>query len=145
MPRKLVVKIGKQPSLIINRTAFRDDKLVYVIRANKKIRYQFGDSRIAYVGTTKKGAKRIASSAVWKGESLLYRYGIKHLEIHIVTCGKIQGVESWKKLERALVIRFREIFGAIPVANNAYKNGRWRDEKKYFSESKLDKVINRLS
>ncbi|MDD5327607.1 MAG: hypothetical protein PHY02_07315 [Phycisphaerae bacterium] len=145
MAHKLLVKFRNQPSLVINRTAFKDDKLVYIIRANKKLRYRFGNSRIAYIGTTKKGARRIASSAVWKGEDLLYCYGIKHLELHIVTCRKIQGVESWRKLERALILRFRESFGDVPVANSAYKNGRWRDEKKYFKEHNLDKVIDGLS
>jgi hypothetical protein len=132
MARNLSIKFKNQPSLVINRTAFKDDKLVYIIRANRKLRYRFGDSRIAYIGTTRKGARRIASSAVGKGEDLLYRYGIKHLELHIVTCGKIQGIESWKKLERALILRFRESFGDVPVANSAYKNGHWRDEKNTF-------------
>ena len=145
MPHKLAVKFRSQPSFVIHRTAFRDDKLVYIVRANKKLRYRFGNSRIAYIGTTKKGARRIASSAVWKGEDLLYLYGIKHLELHIVTCGKIQGVESWKKLEKALILRFRERFGDVPIANSIYKKGRWHDEKEYFAEYKLDKVIDGLS
>ena len=132
MARKLSIKFKSQPSLVINRTAFKDDKLVYIIRANRKLRYRFGNSRIGYIGTTRKGARRIASSAVGKGEDLLYRYGIKHLELHIVTCGKIRGIESWKKLERALILRFRESFGDVPVANSAYKNGHWRDEKNTF-------------
>ena len=145
MPRKLPVKFRKEPSFIINRTAFRDNKLVYIARANKKIRYRWGKSRIAYIGTTKKGARRIASSAAWKGEDLLYQYGIKHLELHVVICGKVQGVETWKKLERALLIRFRERFGQVPRANKAGEKTHWRNEKKYFAEAKLDKVIDGLS
>ncbi len=144
MPRKLLIKYRSNPSFVIYRTAFRHDKLVYVICSNKRLKYPWGKSRIAYIGTTKKGAKRIASSAVWKGEDLLYQYGIKHLECHIVTCGKIQGAETWKKLERALILRFRERFGATPRANNTGKKCLWRDEKKYFSEQKLDKVIDGL-
>jgi hypothetical protein len=145
MPRKLPVKFGRDPALTINRTAFRNDKLVYVARANKKLLYPWGRSRIAYIGTTKKGARRIASSAVWKGEDLLYQFGIKHLELHIVTCGKVQSVETWKKLERALLIRFRERFGEVPQANKSGAKTHWHDEKKYFSEAKLDKVIDGLS
>ena len=145
MPRKLPVKFGKHPSVIINRTAFRHDKLVYIARANKPIRYRWGRSRIAYIGTTKKGARRIASSAAWKGEDLLYQYGIKHLELHVVICGKVPGVETWKKLERALLIRFRERFGDVPRANKVGKNSRWRNEKKYFTQAKLDAVIDGLS
>ncbi len=145
MPHKLAIKYRSHASFVIYRTAFRDYKLVYVIRASKKIRYRFGQSRIAYIGTTKRGATRIASSAVSKGEDLLCRYGIKHIELHIVTCGKIQGVETWKKLERALLLRFRERFGETPRANTAGKKCHWKDEKRYFSEIKLDRVIDGLS
>jgi len=141
MAKRLKIKFQKQPAITINRLAFRDDKLVYVARANKRIRYPWAHSRIAYIGTTQKGARRIASSAAWKGESLLYEYGINHLDFNIVVCGKLSGVESWKKLERALIIRFREIYGAIPKANKSGKNSRWRDEKMYFSQDKLDKII----
>ncbi|HUX15597.1 MAG TPA: hypothetical protein VMW52_03940 [Phycisphaerae bacterium] len=145
MPRQLPVKFTKEPSFIINRTAFRDNKLVYIARANKKLRYRWARSRIAYIGTTKKGARRIASSAARKGEDLLYQHGIKHLELHVVICGKVQGVETWKKLERALLIRFRERFGQAPRANKTGKKTHWRNEKKYFTEAKLDKVIDGLS
>jgi len=145
MPHKLHVKFACEPSFVIHRTAFRHDKLVYVARANKKIRYAWGSSRIVYIGTTKKGAKRVASSAAWKGETLLYDYGIRSLEYHVVTCDKVPGLETWKKLERALLIRFRERFGRGPRANKVGAWTHWKDEKKYFSEEKLDRVIDGLS
>ena len=145
MPRKLKIRSSKQPAIVINRVAFRDKKLVYVARANKKLKYPWGRSRISYIGTTKRGAHRVASSAVWKGADLLFQYGIKHLELNVVTCQKIPGVESWRKLERALLIRFREIYGEIPRANNAGKKMKWKKEKKYFPERQLEKVIEGLS
>jgi hypothetical protein len=145
MPRRLTLKWRKQPAIVINRVAFKDSKLVYVARANKKIRYPWGRSKIAYIGTTKKGARRIASSAVWKGADLLFQYGIKHLELHVVLCAKQPGVESWKKLERALLIRFRELHGTIPKGNNQGQKIRWKDERQYFSQDRLDKIIEELS
>jgi hypothetical protein len=144
MPKKLVVKYHKQPAVVINRIAFKATKLVYVARANKKIKYPLGGSRIAYIGTTKKGARRIASSAVWKGSDLLFEYGVKHLELNVVVCGKHQGVETWKKLERALIIRFRERYGTIPRGNNVGMKTRWHDELRYFSQDRLDKIIEEL-
>jgi len=95
MSNKLLIKYRKEPAITINRVALKDDKLVYIARANKKIRYPWARSRIAYIGTTKKGARRIASSAVNKGETLLYEYGIRRLDLHIVVCGKRPSVESW--------------------------------------------------
>lgn len=148
MAKKLKIKFRKYPSIIINRTAVRDDKLVYIARANKQIRYPSRDrSRIVYIGTTRKGARRIASSAASKGEQLLYDYGIKHLEFNIVTCTRRPGVETWKKLEKALIIRFRERFGIPPKANKAGKFWHAEKDKKkrYFSQEKLDQVIDALS
>jgi hypothetical protein len=145
MSRRLLVNFRRQPAIVINRIAFKDDKLVYIARANKEFRYPWGRSRIAYIGTTKKGAKRIASSAVWKGADLLFEYGIKHLELHVVVCSKVPGLETWKKLERALIIRFREKYGRVPKANNLGQLLRWKNEERYFSNRKLDKIIDGLS
>jgi hypothetical protein len=144
MPKRLKVKWQRTPAILINRTAFRDDKLVYIARTNKGNRYPLGRSRIAYIGTTKKGARRIASSAAVRGEELLYEYGMKHLEFNVVTCSKVQGIESWRKLERALIIRFRERYGKIPRANRAGEKIRWKDELKYFRIEKLDQMLNEL-
>ena len=87
-PRKLAIKYREQAAIIIHKIAFKHKKLVYVTKANKEIKYTLGKSGIAYIGMTKKGAGRIASSAVWKGADLLFEYGIKHLEYHIVLCQK---------------------------------------------------------
>ena len=144
MPKRLKVKWQLKPAIIIDRTAFHDSKLVYVARANKRIRYPWGRSKIAYIGTTKKGARRIASSAAYRGENLLYEFGIKNLEFNVVTCGKVPGVGTWKKLERALLIRFRERFGAIPKANNSGQKTHWKDERRYFKIDRLDKLLDEM-
>lgn len=134
------------PVLTLNRVAFgQGNRFVYIIRANKKINYRWGKSRIGYIGTTKKGAGRIASSAVWKGENLLSGHGIKHLEIMIIRCGRKQAVETWRKLERALLLKFRELFGDIPFANKAGSRLIWNDERKYFKNSRLEDILKRLS
>lgn len=145
MSHKLKIKPSKEPTVVIHRVAFKNEKLVYIARTNKKMPYPLGHSRIAYIGTTKKGARRVASSAAWKGEDLLWGYGIKHLEFNIIVCSKVQGVETWKKLERALLIKFRERFGSLPRANKSGKKMHWKDEKKYFSDSRLEKIINEYS
>lgn len=145
MSKKKPIRVHPHPCLKIYRTAFRDDKLVYIACANKKIKYQWGKSSIAYIGTTKKGAKRVASSAAVRGEALLYTYGIKYLEFHIVTCGKVPGVATWRKLERALLIRFKEKYGGIPEANKSGALMKWKDELRYFSQEKIDSVIEKFS
>lgn len=47
MPKKLKVRFRREPTIAINRVAFKDNKLVYIARANKKICYPLGKSRIA--------------------------------------------------------------------------------------------------
>jgi hypothetical protein len=98
---------NKTPAVQIARSAVHAAKLVYVARANKRLNYKLQKSSIAYIGTTKKGADRIAASAAKQARDLLGTHGIKHLAIFVVTCRAQKNVESWKLLERALIIRFR--------------------------------------
>jgi predicted GIY-YIG superfamily endonuclease len=141
MPRKLRLTIGKHPAIIIGRTAIKADKLVYVACANKRIHYRYGRSKILYFGTTKAGARRIASSAANKAEEFLEDYGVNELIFHVVTSNKIPGLNSWRLVERALIIRFREIFGEPPKGNVVGKRMKWNDELKYLTHHKLDDVI----
>ena len=141
---KLRIKYRDRPAVVVHRAAFKDKKLVYVGRANKRYRYPWGRSRIVYIGTTEKGARRVASSAAKKGEDLLFEHGIKAVEFSVVTCGKLQSVATWKKLERALLIKFREKYGAVPRGNIQGKKIRWDDEKYYFNQKRLDAVLEKL-
>jgi len=125
MTKRLSIKCRMQPALVLYRRAFRDTKLVYVARANKPLRYLHGRSRIAYIGMTKRGARRIASSAVWKGAELLFEHGVKQLDFHGVVCGKVPGVGTWKKLERALIIRSSGNTSK-PASRGHFKTGQSR-------------------
>jgi hypothetical protein len=141
---KLRIKYRNRPAVVVHRAAFRDDKLVYIGRANKRVRYPWGRSRIVYIGTTKKGARRVASSAARKGEDLLFEHGIMEIEFSVATCGKLQSVATWKKLERALLIKFREKYGAVPRGNVQGKRMNWQDELHYFSQRRLDALLETL-
>jgi len=124
------------------RSAIRSEKLVYIAKANKKIKYKYGmDSYIAYIGTTKKGANRIADSAAARAKELLTKYGVKKLDIFVVTCRAKRNVETWKKLETALILTFRGIYGKQPIGNTHGKEKRWADEKRYFTTQALEEVI----
>jgi hypothetical protein len=142
--RKLRIKFKDRPALIIHRAAFANNHLVYIGRANRAFRYPWGRSRIGYIGTTRKGARRVASSAAWKGEELLFARGVTEVEFCILTCAKHPGVRTWIKLERALIIRFREKYGAVPVGNISGKKMRWKDEARYFRLRRLDQLIEKL-
>ena len=141
MANRLGTRPQKTAAVQITRSAIRSSKLVYVVRANKKLRYRHNTSSIAYIGTTKKGADRIAGSMAKQARDLLGTHGIKHLSAFVVTCRAQQHVKSWKLLERALIIRFRELYGGVPVGNDQFKNARRGPEFKYFSEASLNKVL----
>jgi hypothetical protein len=67
---------------------------------------------------------------------------MKHLEFNVITCGKVRGVETWRKLERALLISFKERYGAIPKANKVGPRGR--GDMEYFRIEKLNSIIDEL-
>ena len=134
------------PALIIKRNAIKEEKLVYIGVANKKIKYEFGKkSHIVYIGTTKKGSDRMLESASQQGKKILCEPGIKELKFFVVTCRKLQKVKTWPKLERALLITFRSMFGTVPQCNKQGNKMSWTDEHDYFTEDRLKTVIKRLS
>jgi hypothetical protein len=51
-----------------SRVVIGNQKLVYVLIADKRIKYPRGKSRIVNIGTTKKGVARIAHSTAAKAE-----------------------------------------------------------------------------
>jgi hypothetical protein len=145
MQRKLPIKAPRSPALTINRDAIKGDRLVYVAVANKKINYRFGGSRIVYIGTTRAGASRIAASAAAKASDMLALHGVKQLEFYVVTCRGRKRVQTWKKLERGLILTFRQMFGDPPRCNVQGKRMKWTDELYYFTEARLREIVKRFS
>lgn len=142
MPAKLGARARKSAALIVTRDAVRSEKLVYVAVANKRLPYPLTKSAIAYIGTTKRGIDRISGSAANKARKLLEDHGFKTLSFYIVTCRPNQNVETWKYLEKALIIRFREAYGDIPMANDKFRKARRGKEFDYFTTRSLDKVLS---
>jgi hypothetical protein len=140
--RRRSIHASSKPAITITRQAFRAKKLVYLAIANKPRKYPFGyRSPILYIGTTKKGARRIAQSAAARAEALLANHGIRQISFHIVRCTPLRRVKTWVKLERALLLAFKHTYGAVPVANRSGRNARWRDELDFFSEKRLVAVL----
>lgn len=143
--KRLQISLGKEKAIEIHRAAHRAEHLVYIAVANKKLRYKNGQSRIGYIGTTKRGAERIASSAARRSSTLFQEHGVKTLSFYIVTCTARQKIPAWRKLERALLLVFREKFGEIPVGNINGHGMKWTDELDYFTERRLRTVIDKYS
>ena len=141
--KKLRVRSSSKPALVISRPALNAERLVYLAVANKALKYPHGRSRIAYIGTTKVGAGRIAASAAYRAKDLLELRGVKSLSFYVVTCTARQRVKSWQKLETGLILSFRHMYGSAPRCNVMGKNQKWDDELLYFTRNRLENVLRK--
>jgi hypothetical protein len=98
-----------------------------------------------YIGTTKNGANRVAQSAAYWAEPILRGHGVQNFEARIITCRPRQNVKSWVKLERGLLLVFRDTYGEVPKCNTQGKNIIETDEFRYFSRSRLKRVLEDLA
>jgi hypothetical protein len=120
-------------------------KLVYVLIADKRIKYKSGKSRIAYIGTTKKGVARIAQSVAARADDILSLRGVRSFHARIVTCNARQHVTTWGKLERGLLLCFREHYGEVPKCNSHGRKMKVTDEFYYFAKKAIVNIIEDLT
>ena len=144
MPRRLNLSLKTIHAVEVTRVAVGNQKLVYVLLADKKFKYPHGQSAVAYIGTTKRGIARVASSAAYRAEDVLSEHGIRKVIARIITCGPRRRVKTWVKLERALLLLFRAEYGAVPKLNSQGRKIKEGDEFGYFSREAVRKVIQRL-
>ena len=122
MARRLTISAGIVPSITVARRAVRKSKVVYLICTPRPQKYLRGRSRIIYIGTTERGVQRAASSAAHKAIDFLQTWGVKWLDVYLVTCPPRPGVRSWARLERDFLIAFKLEYGSVPRANKAGRN-----------------------
>ena len=145
MPKRLTVSLRKGHAMEVTRLSIGKKRLVYLILAEKPLRYLWGRSRIAYIGTTKKGMGRIAQSVAARSETVLGLYGVRKFNVRIVTCAPRPNVKTWEKLERALLLAFRQKYGQVPKCNKTGKNTRFRDERRYFRLDRLERLLEEIA
>lgn len=145
MLRRIRLSLRRDEALRATRVSVGKQKLVYVLIADKRLKYPRGKSRIAYIGTTKKGVARVAQSVAFHADDILATRGVRTFHARIVTCNPRQNVKTWRKLERALILCFREKFGQIPVRNTQGKNIKATDELTYFAPRAVMNIIEELS
>jgi hypothetical protein len=144
MLRRLNLSLKRDEALRATRVLVRNSHLVYVLVADKRLKYPDGRSRIAYIGTTKKGVARIAESVAVRAGDILGLPGVRSFHARIITCAPRRRVPTWKKLERALLLAFRKQFGGPPRCNIHGKRMKETDEFLYFAESGVKHVLNEL-
>lgn len=110
--RRLRLALKREVALRATRVTIGKNKLVYILVADRRLRYPKGRSRVAYIGTTSRGMARVASSVASRAEAILAIHGVRSFEARVVTCQPRQRVRTWLKLERALLIKFKHVYGA---------------------------------
>lgn len=139
--RKLKVRPPKQALLTITRSRQWTEKMVYILAADKPHKYRNGRSQILYIGTTKKGAGRPAASAVNKASEAFYKLrGVKTIHVHIVTCAPRKAMQTWRRLESALLDVFRNRYFQLP----RYNMVRPSTTEGLFSTKALAKIIDKF-
>lgn len=128
--------------MTVKRRATKSRRMVYVICTPRPQRYPAGRSRIIYIGTTGVGVRRVAASMAHKAIDYLARHGVRWLDVYTVTCPPRPGMESWKKLERDLLITFNLVHGRIPHANSSGKNLTPDRLSSVFQYRRLSKVLS---
>lgn len=142
--RRYRISQPENPVLTVELEAGFNDQVVYLLVSNALQEYKYGKSRIVYVGRTDRGVKRIGESAADK-IAQAYDYDIAKIKAYVVYCNpqEGEGASLPDMLERALIIRFNQIFGQLPIFNKrGFKLG---DEQEYFTGIAIDKVIDRHS
>jgi hypothetical protein len=145
VPKRLKLSLKRDHALEATRVSIGKLKLVYVLIADKRLKYPEGRSRIAYIGTTKKGAARMAQSIAARADVILGLRGVRSFHARVVTCRPRRNVKTWIKLERALLVKFKEMYGSVPECNSHGKRMKARDVFRIFSESGVRTVLEDLA
>jgi hypothetical protein len=141
--RMLRVRVSKESALTVDRSRMWKKRLVYVLVANKTFKYPSGKrTHVLYIGTTGKGAKRPAFSAVEKAMSVFGDIrGVKQIGVYLLNSGARRNVKTWQKLESALLAVFRQRYFGLPLENK--RRGEYINEEdiRYFRRENLLKIL----
>jgi hypothetical protein len=128
----------------MSKLAAGHPRCVYVFVASRPHKYKHEKSRIVYIGTTRKGLRRLVDSAYDRSDSI-FGWGVRSFEAYLITCPPRQRVRMWLKLERAMLAAFRERFGSYPKANRDPVKPKADNAFQYFSRAKVNQILDTLS
>ena len=144
--RSLRVKCSKDPLLTVERSNQWATRMVYILIADHYYQYESGRySQIIYIGTTGKGVRRPATSAVDKAsEAFGHLRGVRRIDVHIVTCGGRKAVKTWKHLESSLLAVFRDRYWELPWYNRKKGAIRYAEDVSLFRTKALQNILRKF-
>lgn len=137
------VQLASKPAMTVHRRILTKDRIVYLLVGRKPFRYRGGRSRVAYIGTSKRGVQRVASSAAHRAEQVFSKWGSRQMDVFIASCEARPGLKSWKFLERALLAHFLARYQDLPFCNKQGK--KYRLDEKLHDLFKFKKLYSMLS
>ena len=144
-PHRLSIKLPGREAGGVSRECLKARKLVYVLLTDRKNKYAVGRSRVAHIGTTGNGVSRVLASLAYRARTILKWRGVRRCSVRLVTCGSRNGACTWHILERALLLAFRDMYGAVPRCNSQGRKMRPRKEHDYFRPARLRRVLEDLA
>ena len=69
----------------------------------------------------------------------------ERFEVHVLTTRGRGHVKTWVKLERAMLLVFKERFGEVPVCNRHGHKFIETDEFRYFARTRIERIIDGIS
>jgi len=127
--------------LTLTRDAISRTNQVYFHILNRPLRYELGRNRILYIGTTSQGLDRLLSSVGERAYQAFRIHGVDTIEVHSIACRPTQRVQTWRKLEIASIIAFREVYGEIPKLNSHGHGYVEDDEFEYFNRNEVKRFL----
>lgn len=144
--KALRVRVSPESALTVDRSRMWKKRLVYVLVANRRFKYPSGRrTYVLYIGTTGKGARRPAASAVEKAMAIFGDVrGVKQIGVYLLNSGSRRNVRTWEKLESALLAAFWQRYFSLPRENK--RRGEYVNEEdiRYFRRDNLVNILRKL-
>ena len=142
--RRLCVMVKWPPAMAVTRLASSSQRFSYIVVANKIVAYRTGRSKVVYIGATDGEIESSRLHGRRVNEEILANHDPTHFEAHVVTCKSILRVETWRKLERALLLTFRDLYGETPLCNRHGAGIQQEDEFSFFTRERVRNVLENL-
>jgi hypothetical protein len=141
--RALQIRVTDEPLLVVRRSRRWKKHMVYILVTDMSFKHRSGArSHIVYIGTTGKGGRRPATSAIDKASAAFYELrGVKEIRVHIATSKARKAVRTWEHLESALLAMFRQIHWELPKYNKRKGSFGNTEDIELFREKALKKMI----
>lgn len=143
-PRRLSVMVKWPPAVSVTRLPGGPLKLCYVVTANKIVAYTSGRSKVVFIGATEEGLGRLVTTVAARTDEIFANHDLTHFDAHVVTCKSVARTDTSHKLERALLITFRELYGQPPLCNRHGGGIQEEDEFSYFTRERIRNVLEDL-